>query len=103
MFRVVYAIHRHEDLTHEQFAQRWTEHGALVARLPGLRSYTQCRVTGSDWLLAPEADGLAILEFDSEEDFRRADSSAEMQAAHDDAATLVSRVQAYYTEPRQVV
>jgi uncharacterized protein (TIGR02118 family) len=102
MFRVIFEIYRHPDLTREQFAARWTEHGPLVSRFPGLRSYSQCLVLGSERLQGTEADGISILDFDSEADYRRADSSAEIQAAHDDAATFVSAVAAYYVEPRQV-
>jgi uncharacterized protein (TIGR02118 family) len=103
MFRVIFEIHRHQDLTREEFAARWTEHGSsLVSRLPGLRSYTQCLVLGSERLQSPEADGISILDFDSQADYQRADSSAEMQAAHDDAATLVSRTTAYFVTPEMI-
>jgi uncharacterized protein (TIGR02118 family) len=103
MFRVIYAIHRKEGLTHEQFAEHWLErHASLVRALPGVRSYTQCLVTGSSGWLGPPADGVSILDFDSEADYHAADTSAEMQAAHDDAATLVSRVETYLTEPHEV-
>jgi len=103
MFRVIFEIYRHDDLTREQFAARWTEHGSsFVSRFPGLRGYTQCLVLGSERRQSPEADGISILDFDSEADYRRADSSAEMQAAHDDAATLVSRTTAYFVSPEQI-
>jgi uncharacterized protein (TIGR02118 family) len=103
MFRVIFEIYRHQDLTREEFAARWTEHGSsLVSRFPGLRGYTQCLVLGSERLESAEADGISILDFDSEADYRRADSSPEMQAAHDDAATLVSRTTAYFVSPEQI-
>ena len=103
MFRVIFAIHRKEGLTREQFAEHWLErHAPLVRALPGVRRYTQCLVTGSAGLLAPEADGISVLDFDSELDYRAADASPQMQAAHDDAVTLVSRVEAYFTEPHEV-
>jgi uncharacterized protein (TIGR02118 family) len=103
MFRVIYAIHRKEGLSHEQFAEHWLErHAALVRALPGLRSYAQCLVTGSSGLLAAAADGISILDFDSEADYRAADASPQMQAAHDDAATLVSLVETYLTERHDV-
>jgi uncharacterized protein (TIGR02118 family) len=103
VFRVVFAIHRHESLTREQFAAHWLDrHAPLVRALPGLRGYTQCLVTGSANLGAAEADGISILDFDSEADYRAADGSPQMQAAHDDAATLVSHVETYFTEPHVV-
>jgi uncharacterized protein (TIGR02118 family) len=102
MFRVVFEIHRLPELTHEQFAERYRQHGPLVRQLPGVLRYTQCLVTGSENLLGPAADAISILDFDSEDDYRRADSSAEMQAAHDDAAAFVSRVATYHVEPREV-
>jgi len=103
MFRVIFAIHRRAGLSREQFAEHWLErHAPLVRALPGVRGYTQCLVTGSVGLAAPEADGISILDFDSEADYRAADASPQMQAAHDDAATLVSHVESYFTEPHEV-
>jgi uncharacterized protein (TIGR02118 family) len=102
VFRVVFEIHRLPDLTHEQFAERYRQHGPLVRALPGALRYTQCLVSGSQNLLGPEADAISILDFDSQDDYRRADSSAEMQAAHDDAASFVSRVATYYVDAREV-
>lgn len=102
MFRVIFAIHRRSELSREQFADRWVQHGPLLQGLPNLRSYTQCLVTGSERLTGPEADGISIMDFDSEQDYRLADSSAAMQAAHDDAAGFVGSVSTYYAQPRQV-
>lgn len=102
MFRVVFEIHRLPELTHEQFAERYRRHGPLVRALPGVLRYTQCLVTGSANLLGSEADAISILDFDSQDDYRRADAGPEMQAAHDDAASFVSRVAAYYTDPHEV-
>lgn len=102
MFRVVFEIHRLPELTHEQFAERYRRHGPLVRALPGVLRYTQCLVTGSVNLLGPEADAISILDFDSQDDYRGADSSAEMEAAHYDAASFVSRVATYYVDPREV-
>jgi uncharacterized protein (TIGR02118 family) len=102
MFRVVFEIHRLPELTHEEFAQRYRRHGPLPRGFPGVLKYTQCLVTGSANLLGPAADSISILDFESEDDYRRADSSPEMQAAHDDAATFVSHVAAYYVESREV-
>jgi hypothetical protein len=102
MFRVVFEIHRLPELTHTQFAERYRRHGPLPRALPGVLHYTQCLVTGSANLLGPEADAISILEFETKDDYLRADSSHEMQAAHDDAASFVSRVATYYTDPREV-
>ncbi len=103
MFRVIFAIHRKEGLSHEEFAKHWLErHASLVGALPGLRSYTQCLITASSGQLGPEADGISILDFDSEQDYRAADASPQMQAAHEDAASLVSAVETYFTEPHTV-
>jgi uncharacterized protein (TIGR02118 family) len=103
MFRVIFAIHRKEGLSCEQFAEHWLErHARFVRALPGLRSYTQCLVSASTGLLSPQADGISILDFDSEAAYRAADASPQMQAAHDDAASLVSRVETYFTDPHEV-
>lgn len=102
MFRVVFEIHRLPELTREQFAERYRRHGRLVRALPGALGYTQCLVTGSVGLLGPEADAISIVDFDTKDDYHRADSSVEMRAAHDDAASFVSRVATYYVEPREV-
>jgi uncharacterized protein (TIGR02118 family) len=103
MFRVIFAIHRKDGLSHDQFAEHWlVRHAPLVRALPGLRSYTQCLVSGSSGLLGKEADGISIVDFDSEAAYRAANDSPQMQAAHDDAATLVSLVETYLTEPHEV-
>ena len=102
VFRVVFEIHGLPELTHEQFADRYRQHGPLVRRLPGLVRYTQCLVTGSVNLLGPAADAISILDFDTKDDYHRADSSPEMQAAHDDAASFVSRVASYHVDPHEV-
>jgi uncharacterized protein (TIGR02118 family) len=102
MFHVVFEIHSLPELTHEEFAARYRRHGPLVRRLPGVRRYTQCLVTGSANSLGPAADSISILEFDCEDDYRKADSSPEMQAAHEDAASFVSHVVAYRVEAHEV-
>ncbi len=103
MFRVIFAIHRAEGITHEQFASHWLEcHAPLVRALPGLRSYTQCLVEGSSGLHGPAADGISILDFDSEADYDAADRSEQMQRAHEDAASFVSSVESYFTQPHAV-
>ena len=102
MFRVIFAIHRRDELTHEQFAERWFGHAPLVRAFPGLRSYAQCLVSGSSGLEGSQADGISVLDFDSEADYRAADQSPQMQAAHDDAAGFVSHVEAYFTDPHIV-
>jgi hypothetical protein len=53
-------------------------------------------------LFATAADGISILDFDSEMDYRAADGSPQMQLAHDDAAALVSAVETYFTQPHEV-
>src|SRR6201999_2954563 len=45
VFRLVFEIHRLPELTHEQFAERYRQHGPLVRRFPGVVRYTQCLVT----------------------------------------------------------
>ena len=102
VFRVVFEIHRRPELTHKQFAERYRRHAPLVRALPGVLRYTQCVVTGSENLLGPAPDAISILDFDSQDDFRRADESAEMHAAHADAASFVSRVATYHVDPREV-
>jgi uncharacterized protein (TIGR02118 family) len=102
MFRVVFEIHRLSDLAHEEFAARYHRHGPLVRRLPGVRRYTQCLVYGSSNLLGPAADSISILDFDSRDDYERADASPEMKAAHEDAASFVSHVVTYYVDAREV-
>lgn len=103
MFRVIFAIHRAEGITREQFALHWLErHAPLVRALPGLRSYTQCLAKESSGLLGPGADGISILDFDTEADYQAADRSQQMQVAHEDASTFVSAVEAYFTQPHAV-
>jgi uncharacterized protein (TIGR02118 family) len=102
MFRAVFEIHSLPELPREEFAERYQRHGPLPRRLPGVIRYTQCLVTGTAKLLGPAAAAISILDFESEEDYRRADASPEMEAAHADAAAFVSHTVAYYVETREV-
>jgi len=102
MFRVIFEIHRRPELSLEEFAEHYRRHGPLVRALPGVLGHTQCLVARSENPLGPAADAISILDFDSERDYCLADSSPEMQVAHEDAASFVSHVVAYHVEPREV-
>jgi uncharacterized protein (TIGR02118 family) len=75
--RLFILIRRDPAETHEQFMAWWSErHAELARRMPGLRRYVLHEVLGGferdvDW------DGIAELEFDSEDAARAAFSSPE--------------------------
>jgi len=73
VFRVIFEIHRLPELTHEQFAECYRQHGPLPRAFPGVLRYTQCLVSGSQNLHGPEADAISILDFESEDDYRQGD------------------------------
>jgi uncharacterized protein (TIGR02118 family) len=104
MLTVVYVLYRLEGLSREEFTRHWVDtHAALGAKLPGVRSYRIMPVTSATDCLGPEADGFALLEFDTQEDFDTAVGSPEMAAAGADAATFARHFDVYTVEQHTVI
>jgi uncharacterized protein (TIGR02118 family) len=103
VLKVIYALYRKEGMSREDFARHWTEvHAPLAAKLPNVRSYTINPVTAAMQVEGTEADGFAILTFDSQADFEAAAASPEMAAAGEDAATFARHFDVYLVEEHVV-
>ena len=103
MYTVIYALYRKEGLSQEEFAKHWTEvHAPIARKLPNVRSYRICPVTGSSDALH-EVDGFAVLDFDSEADFTAAAASPEMAEAGEDAAKFARHFGVYMVDAHDVV
>jgi uncharacterized protein (TIGR02118 family) len=87
--KAIYLIRRKPGMSAEDFHRYWREvHGAIAARIPGLRRYVQCHAfatTGDD---APY-DGAAEVWFDDMDAVRRAVASPEYAAARADEARFI--------------
>jgi uncharacterized protein (TIGR02118 family) len=90
MVKAVYMVAKRPGLSVDQFQQHWlTAHGALVARVPGLRRYVQNHaVRGGYGTLPMTHDGFAELWFDDLSSLQQAVTTPEWKAAAEDARTL---------------
>jgi uncharacterized protein (TIGR02118 family) len=91
MTKAVIMLVRHPALSLEEFQQRWFEqHGALAARLPGLRRYVQNH-TPAEAYEGPRKltlDGWSEIWFDNLVALREAFASPEAKALREDGLTL---------------
>jgi len=89
MVKAIYLIRRKSGLSAEDFHRYWREvHGAIAARIPGLRRYVQCHAIARDGD-GSEYDGAAEAWFDDMEAVRRAVESPEYAAARTDEARFI--------------
>ena len=89
MVKAIYLIRRKPGMSGEDFHRYWRDvHGAIAARIPGLRRYVQCHaiVRHGD---GSEYDGAAEAWFDDMDAVRRAVASAEYAAARVDEARFI--------------
>lgn len=88
MIKAIYLIRRKPGMSAEDFHRYWREvHGAIAARIPGLRRYVQCHVIESD--AGAAYDGAAEVWFDDMEALRRAVASPEYAAAREDEGRFI--------------
>lgn len=92
MVKVLYTASKKPGLGFDEFRQHWFEvHGALCARVPGLRRYVQNHGVPDAFALRPMThDGFSELWFDDLASLRRAWSSREWAALGEDGKTLFS-------------
>jgi uncharacterized protein (TIGR02118 family) len=96
--KVMFLVTKRADLSREEFQRYWREvHAPLVAKMPGLRRYTQDRVVPDPQQGDSPLDGVAELWFDSLDAFQAALAAPEGQAVLADVpnfldATLVKAV-----------
>lgn len=85
MFNVVFLVKRRPDLSPAEFAAYWIgEHTPFTAEVPGLRAY-RCYPVSGEQEGTPPYDGVAILSFDDEADYRAALAGPAFAAAFADA------------------
>jgi uncharacterized protein (TIGR02118 family) len=85
MFYVVFLVKKRHDMSQEDFTRYWIdEHTPLTAKVPGVRSYRCYPSIGTDDTDVP-FEAVAVLGFDSEEEWRKAESSPELADAIGDA------------------
>jgi len=99
MVKAIYLIRRKPGMSAEDFHRYWREvHGAIAARIPGLRRYVQCHAIGaSDGV---EYDGAAEAWFDDMDAVRAAVASPEYALARADEARFIdlTRTALVFTE-----
>ena len=90
MVKVIYLIRRKSGLSTEDFHRYWRDvHGAIAARIPGLRRYVQCHAIARDGD-GSAYDGAAEAWFDDMEAVRRAVASPEYAAARADEGRFIN-------------
>ncbi len=108
MIKLIYCITRKKSMSVEEFQRYWREtHGAIAARILGVRRYVQCHVlpelySGDG---GPTYDGAAELWFDDLASMQEAMRSPERDAAVEDERNFIdhSKVFAIVTEEKPVV
>ncbi len=89
MVKAIYLIRRKPGLSEADFHRYWREvHGAIAARIPGLRRYVQCHaIDGAG--ASTDFDGAAEAWFDDMDAVRRAVASPEYAAAREDEGRFI--------------
>jgi uncharacterized protein (TIGR02118 family) len=90
MVKAIFIVSRLPGLTSSEFFERWRHsHGALAARIPGLRRYVQNHAVLEAYAGGAQThDGWAELWFDDLDALRRAAASPEWRAARDHGEML---------------
>jgi len=106
MIKLVYCITKKPGLADEAFFSYWKNvHGALGARIPGLRRLVQSRrvhVPGDKY--QPDFDGMAELWFDDIDSLLHARQSPEWRASHQDEANFIDHSRtAYFVSEEHVL
>ena len=108
MIKAIYCITRKDGMSVEEFQRYWREtHGAIAARIPGVRRYVQCHTLPELYAgdSPPPYDGAAELWFDDTEALQHAMASPELQAAREDERNFIdhARTALFITEEKPVV
>jgi uncharacterized protein (TIGR02118 family) len=102
MVKAIYLIRRRAGMSPADFHRYWREvHGAIAARIPGMRRYVQCHANDD----AAEYDGAAEAWFDDMDAVRRAVASPEYAAARADEARFIDldRTTLIFTEEVPII
>jgi uncharacterized protein (TIGR02118 family) len=104
MHRVLFAIHRKPELTHEQFVVHYRDlHLPIAGRLPNLRRYETFPVKPGPDAASGIPDAFALMVFDSADEFERLLATPEMAEAVADNTTFIDRFEAYTVDHLAVV
>lgn len=106
MIKLVYCITKKPGLSDEAFFAYWQDvHGAIGARIPGLRKLVQSRrltIPGDKY--QPDYDGMAELWFDDIDALLKARQSPEWRASHEDEANFIDHSKvAYFVSEEHVI
>jgi uncharacterized protein (TIGR02118 family) len=105
VFTVVFLVKKNPTMTQEEFTRYWIDdHTPLTAGVPGVRFYRCYPMTAYPEDLPP-FDAVAVLGFDDEAAWRRAEASPEFAAAIADAPNFqdTAATMAFFAEERVVV
>jgi uncharacterized protein (TIGR02118 family) len=90
MTRLITALVKRDDLSHEEFVDHWMEeHVPIARRLPGLQRYSTVVADDPE---ESEYDGIAILDFESPEALEAAFDSEPGEMAVDDLDNFVEEL-----------
>jgi len=92
MVKLVFCLRRASHLSRSDFHRYWREvHGAIAARIPGLRRYVQCHVRPPAYRdgRQPSYDGVAEVWFDSTAAMRESATTPEYRAVRADEPNFI--------------
>lgn len=104
MYTVIYELYRRDGWSRQDFVSYWlNSHRPIAMKMPNLRGYKICPVTGSADVLGEEVDGFVMLMFDSEEDFHATHESPEFEATAEDARKFTRHFTRYAVDVHDVI
>src|SRR5262249_43076812 len=107
MVKLVYCVTKKAGLTDDEFFRYWENvHGAIGARIPGVRRMVQShRIAVPGDKHRPDYDGMVELWFDDAAELLAARRSPEWQASSEDEAEFIdhTRVAYFVTEEHVIV
>lgn len=105
MFTVVFLVKKKPSMTQAEFTRYWLdEHTSFTAKVPGVRFY-RCYPLTDHPGDAPPFEGVAVLGFDDEAAWRRAEASPEFAAAIGDAPNFqdTTATTSFFADERVIV
>jgi uncharacterized protein (TIGR02118 family) len=105
MFTVVFLVKKKPSMTQEEFTRYWIdEHTPFTSKVPGVRFY-RCYPSAGYPGDQPPFDAVAVLGFDDEPAWRRAEASLEFAAAIGDAQKFqdTTATMAFFSDERVIV
>lgn len=106
MIKMIFLVHRRQELSREGFRQYWREtHASIASKIPGLRKYIQHHAVPGPDGADPPYDGFSEMWWDNAESLKSALESPEGKAAVADIGNIVEveRQQVFAVEQHSVV